>query len=283
MNQIDRTVDIVALPDRRQKPPSVDLSRVLQKQSWALVEDPFPHIRAANVFTEDIYRSMEVAFLETQQASPGSSEKKRSGFSRSIPTFDALIGKIPDEVHNPLRLFVSQPWHDLLASLFAVNATGDMNAELHHHPVGSGSGRIHNDLNPGWFPEAQQPGEINLSNNRLCSYKYGTTTDPSVRPVERVRAVAMIFYLANPRWRHGDGGTTGLYRTNSDPVDVPFDAMPPVNNSFVAFACTPFSFHSFISNTRSVRNSVVLWLHSSYNEAVSQWGESVILKWPKPR
>jgi len=95
--------------------------------------------------------------------------------------------------------------------------------------------------------------------------------------VETIRAVAAIFYLDNPPWSPGDGGTTGLYRNASDPVDQPAAVVPPLNNSMLAFECTPFSYHGFVSNRRHPRNSVVLWLHRSRQDVVRRWGEHAIV------
>ncbi len=88
----------------------------------------------------------------------------------------------------------------------------------------------------------------------------------------------MIFYLANPV-RGVVGGETGLYRAASDPIDRPADVVPPVNNSLVAFECTPTSFHGFMSNRNAVRNCLVMWLHREKTEAIRRWGESSIVYW----
>jgi hypothetical protein len=55
--------------------------------------------------------------------------------------------------------------------------------------------------------------------------------------------------------------------------------VPPINNSMLLFECTPYSYHSFISNRRSVRNCLVMWLHRPKEEVTARWGETVIEKW----
>jgi Rps23 Pro-64 3,4-dihydroxylase Tpa1-like proline 4-hydroxylase len=110
-----------------------------------------------------------------------------------------------------------------------------------------------------------------------CGYWHGTD---AVGPAyERVRAVAVLFYVGNEPWRPGDGGETGLYETADLPVDRPSVAVPPVNNRLLAFECTPTSFHSFISNRRSGRTSMIQWLHRSREEAVGRWGENSLVLW----
>ncbi len=145
---------------------------------------------------------------------------------------------------GPLRLFASRPWHDMLASLLRVEATGHVNCGLHHHLVGSADGFPHNDLNPGWFPGEVDGDGIRLAEPTQCEYTSGVLHSPSHRPaVETVRAAAAIFYLDDPPWSPGDGGMTGLYRNASDPIDQAAAVVPPVNNSLLAFECTPFSYH----------------------------------------
>ena len=116
-----------------------------------------------------------------------------------------------------------------------------------------------------------------------CRYTDGCTTEPGIETREMVRAVTMIFYLANPPWSPGDGGETGLYRAAEQPVDRPSVRIPPVNNSVLVFENTPFSYHSFLRNHRQHRNSAILWLHRTKAEVAALWGESAVYKWRRRR
>jgi hypothetical protein len=86
-------------------------------------------------------------------------------------------------------------------------------------------------------------------------------------------------YLAEPDGYAGWGGETGLYRSSSSPVGRPVVAVPAVNNSLVSFECTPFSFHSFVTNPYAERNCLVMWLHRSRNDVIDRWGEQSIVSW----
>jgi hypothetical protein len=203
---------------------------------------------------------------------------KDGRFGRGIPGYDVTAYTVTGRTPGPLSLFCSRSWHDMLAGLFGVNATGELNIALHHHAVGSLDGSPHNDLNPGWFADRPRSDGIIVHDPAYgCDYRFGTEK-PDVGTFERVRAVAVIFYLANPV-RGVVGGETGLYRAASDPIDRPSEVVPPVNNSLVAFECTPTSFHAFISNRRVVRNCLVMWLHREKKEAIRRWGESSIVYW----
>ncbi len=255
-----------------------NLASLLNNRRWVRSTFPFPHICADKVFTSTVYDSLERAYKAI--LTRGLSESPRSeGFSRSFAAYDAYGADLPVEAGNPLSVFVCREWHDMIARILDVDTTGDMNTGLHHHKAGSASGSVHNDLNPGWFVGAATPDCINVSNSTLCSYKFGDSrVSGGSPPRQTIRAIAMIFYLANRPWSPGDGGETGLYEAVTDPVDRPTMTVPPVNNSLLAFECTPFSFHSFLHN-RYPRNCVVLWWHRNREVVVSRWGEQRIVTW----
>ena len=146
-------------------------------------------------------------------------------FGRGIPGYDVTAYTVTGKMTGPLSLFCKRPWHDMLARLFGVNATGELNIALHNHAVGSLDGSPHNDLNPGWFADGHRSDGIFVHDPAYgCDYRYGPK-NPEVTAVERVRAIAVIFYLANPV--RGVGGETGLYRAASDPIRRPADVVPP--------------------------------------------------------
>ena len=245
-----------------------DLEHALGSRRWLRCTSPFPYVRATNVFAERTYQSIAAQY----ESLLGSGQ-----FSRAIPGYDVSAFTVTNTTGGPLALFASRPWHDLLARLFGIDATGELNISLHHHAVGSQSGTPHNDLNPGWFIQgSHQDGLVVYDPNDGYDYRYGSTS-PDIPTIERVRGVAVIFYLANPMG--GAGGETGLYGSTSDPIHRPVAVVPPRNNSLVAFECTPSSFHGFMSNRRGVRNTLVMWLHRDKKEAVRRWGESSIVYW----
>jgi hypothetical protein len=241
---------------------------VIENRRWWRRSDPFPHIVAQNVLQHRVYEMVRTAFRELLGTDGG-------GY---LAGHDIHGRTLTSDYQGPLQLFVSRPWHDLLARLTRVPATGDMNCGLHHHRIGSASGFPHNDLNPGWFLGRPAVDGIRLPEATRCEYTTGQLLSATPhRPRETTRAAAAIFYLDNPPWTPGDGGTTGLYRNASDPPDHPVAIVPPVNNSMLIFECTPFSYHGYIGNHRHPRNSIVLWLHRPREDAVRRWGEAAIV------
>ena len=249
--------------------PVRGLEDVIANRRWVCRQDPFPHIVARNVFTEDAYR----AFV--------------TGFEHALATYfaknpDSFTMKMSDDRNSPFAMFTSRAWHDMLATLWGIDATGDVDGGLHHHEPGGKGGHVHNDLNPGWFVGAARSDRVNLPRPAICSYYHGDVAREGVAPRRTVRAVAMLYYLNNPPWRPGDGGETGLYRANDDGVLSPVAVVPPINNSMLLFECTPHSYHSFIAS-KNARNSIIMWLHRPYADAVGRWGEEAIVAWPRKR
>ena len=229
-------------------PTSPRVMDIVANRRWLSRAKPFPHVVVDNLFADGFYRALEHQFLEMLRRRPQALPSPgRDGRDRGQQDMYAMM--LPPNIGGPLAIFLSKEWHDTLAGLFAVPATGDIECLLHSHPVGSGHGWIHNDL---WAQALE--------------------SDAPDQRRKTVRAAAVLFYLGNPPWSPEDGGETGLYARPSDPPGLPVVAVPPVNNSLLAFECTPFSWHGYLSNRRSVRNSIVFWIHRSWADAAGHWG-----------
>ena len=255
----------------------VRLAEVLANRRWLWRRDPFPHVLAHDVFRESVSQALTRTFGEI--LARGVSESfQPERFSR-VTGYDAYSYPFSSGLDGQASLFLSREWHDVIARLWGVPATGDIRGSFHHHRPGSANGSVHNDFNPGWFAAPQDGQGVNVADHNLCSYYNGKPVRQGVSTRERVRAVAVIYYLNNPSWNPADGGETGLYRMSSDPVDQPAIAIPPRNNSMLQFECTPYSFHSFLANRRQPRNSLIMWLHRPKDDAVRRWGEQAIAYW----
>ena len=257
-----------------------DMAQLLERRPWVLCDDPFPHIRAVSVFTTAIHRELAAAF-DTILSGRKLASWPQARFSRNMPGYDASAVDFDRLVGWPFSLFVSRPWHDLFARLFAVDAIRCVSGGLHHHAAGSRDGFIHNDLNPGWFVDTGGgEEEVIIPRGDLCNYRNGATSvNANVIPRETVRGIAIIYYLNNPEWCALDGGETGLYRAARDAIGHPVVAVPALNNSLLAFECTPTSFHAFRRNSRQPRNSVSVWLHREKAGVLARWGNCAIVPW----
>ena len=257
---------------------SLNLAHVLANRHWRWRAEPFPHVVAERVFTDEVYASFA---HELRSRLEGTWPADGPGFHRNMRGYDALGMDFHPGWTGPLRFFLSRAWHDCIAEVFGVAASGHVSGGLHHHKPGSASGQIHNDLNPGWFAEYESADGIMVTRPDVCRYATGETEPPGLPVTEVVRGVAVLFYLENLSWSPGDGGTTGLYRGATDNVEVPVLEVAPRDNTLLAFECTPTSFHSFVRNRRHPRNSLIYWLHRPKADVVARWGEAAIVHWSR--
>ncbi|MFJ6137145.1 2OG-Fe(II) oxygenase [Kitasatospora sp. NPDC092286] len=250
------------------------LDEILDGRRWRLREYPFRHLWAEPVFRRTRYEQMA---LELRQllAVDGT-----DGFQRNMRGYDATGHSFRPGYRGAFEAFLSSEFRDALSRVFDVPVTCDVNASLHHHEAGAASGQVHNDLNPGWFVARPHPDGVNLADSGRCSYRYGTTSEPGLETVERVRAVAVLYYLDNGPWFPGRGGETGLYLDRTTAVTEPTVLVPPTDNGMLAFECTPTSFHTYLASTTQ-RNSLVLWLHRSKEDAVARWTDREIVRWAR--
>jgi hypothetical protein len=254
---------------------AADAARLLAHRRWWSHQHPFRYVHAMNVFRPDTYLELERAFTEWEQGAGG---------GRPLAGHDLQGVTVTSSFEGPLRLFASSGWHRLLARVFALAATPHVNLGLHHHQPNSLPGFPHTDLNPGWFPagEAAGDGSVQLADPAVVEYTTGRSLGGSLGgdapgAVQVVRAVAVIFYLANPVWEPEHRGETGLYTCATGEVDEPVASIAPHCNSLLAFECTPWSFHGFQGGGSVPRNSVVQWLHRRPTEAVERWGPHAVV------
>jgi hypothetical protein len=251
------------------------LKDVLYNRRWTLFTEPFKHLIVPDIFVQPFYLKLEKAFQEVLDR--GLSEELNSErFSRNMKNYDAYGVPIPRG--GPFEFFLSQELHDKLDEVFGANATGDMTGALHHHKVGGRNGFIHNDLNPAKFP-ARKSGNRKTYYNPAAHDKGGIAEGPNEHTA--MRAVSVIYYLNNKKWSQGDGGETGLYTSMDNDAQEAAVKVPPINNLLMAFQCSPYSYHAFMSNLRHPRNSIIVWLHSPYEETVNKWGKENFVWWDK--
>jgi hypothetical protein len=232
---------------------------------------------ARSVFKADFYAALERQVHAILRK--GLSETPAAGyFSRNLPGYDAYALGLHPVSGEPTELFFTPEWREMLAVIWGVSPTPYIFVGAHHHTPGSASGFIHNDYNPVWFPRVVDE-RVQIPNQQLCSYRTGVGPLAPDRKAEMVRGVALILYVANQEWRPGDGGETALYGASDAKPNDPVAVWAPENNSLVSFECTPNSFHTFLSNRRIARTSIIMWVHRPLEEAVSLYGEHNLERW----
>jgi hypothetical protein len=257
--------------------PATDtLTDVIANRRWLHRAHPFPHIVATEVFAAAFYRELadQIGGIVANGLSETPDGRR---FSRGMPGYDAYGISITEQLDGPLTTFISPAWRDLMCGLLAVERTPYVFAGAHYHAPGSADGFIHNDFNPLWFPRSSN--DIQVPDSARCNFRTGEGPLEPDEKVETIRGAVVIFYLLNDGWRPGDGGETGLFLSRTGNTAAPDVRCAPVNNSLVAFECTPQSFHAFLRNTRIPRTSIIMWVHRGLEEAVERHGEDTIERW----
>jgi hypothetical protein len=253
------------------------LASIVVNRRWTRRVFPFRHIIARDVFSPGLYAELAATFRAVLAL--GLSDRRDPlRFSRTLANSNAYAWHLPPDADSPLSLFYRRDLHDILCGLLDIDATGDVAASLHHHRRGDLDGSVHRDLGLSYFTDQPRADGINPADLKRCNYTTGPTT-ADVKAREVVRAATMIFYLNNTEWHPGDGGETGLYASPTARPDKPAAVAPPINNSLIFFESTPDSYHCFLGNRASDRNSLVMWLHRSVDEVVRNWGQNVIYRW----
>ncbi|CAM4243980.1 2OG-Fe(II) oxygenase family protein [Nocardia ninae] len=239
---------------------------------WIRRSDPFPHVYARDVFVPEYFARMSEDLARVRRESPDLFQQVAANYSADGIRLANLRGTAFD-------VFASREWHDLVAGIAGVTATGDVEGSVHHHAPGAPYGWPHNDLNPAWFPgEPPSPDEVRLPADSV-DIKSGQR-EAGVLARESIRAVAVLFYFGNPEWQPGDGGETALYNNLSDGEKLPeLTLIPPLDNSLILFEVTPRTWHTFAGGNIKDRNSVVMWVHRTKDDAVARWGGDKIVYW----
>ncbi|MBF6127802.1 2OG-Fe(II) oxygenase [Nocardia brasiliensis] len=239
---------------------------------WIRRTQPFPHVYARDVFVPEFYQRLTEEFSRVRR-------EEADRFGRVAANYSADGLGLAELRDGPFGVFTSREWHDLVAGVAGVTATGDVEGSVHHHAPGAPYGWPHNDLNPAWFPgDPPGPDEVRLPGDGVDT-KTGEHP-PGVTARANVRAVAVLFYFGNPDWQPGDGGETALYDNLAEGETMPnLTLVPPLDNSLILFEVTPRTWHTFAGNNRRERSSVVMWVHRTKEDAVQRWGGDNIVYW----
>ncbi|SFG39718.1 2OG-Fe(II) oxygenase superfamily protein [Duganella sp. CF458] len=259
------------LPRRRgdaQVPPSLP-------GDWSEWQQPYRHFRANHVLDAESYAALCAQFSRILDTTAG----KREGKYKMRPAMgnnDGWLLGLTDDLAASFAPLFTEAWLRSLAELLELKFLPRIEGALHSNPQGSRTGWIHTDCCSAWFDESNStPERLMLPPRGRCSYFTGKAKARDAQPVEYVRAATMIFYLCNDGWQQGDGGETGIYNLGFEGKDTVETLIPPLNNSLFLFECSPHSFHRFVTNPGRTRNSIILWLHASVEDAEARWGKGI--------
>ncbi|MGW4160118.1 2OG-Fe(II) oxygenase [Streptomyces sp. NPDC004788] len=239
---------------------------------WWAYRTPFRHWRASEVLDDASYQSVSLAFRSFLDADD--QHKSRYTLKRGTSNYDAQMLSIDSSIANLFEPFFLGSWIKSLRELVTVPDMLRVDAALHSSPEGSRTGWIHTDFCSGWFNEPTDVNGFLFPDRSACDYFTGRPKKASANPQEYIRAATMIYYLCNDGWSEGDGGETGLYGAEKQRDRTSVVLVPPLNNTLLLFECSPHSYHRFIANPRRRRNSIILWLHTTVDDAESRWPDA---------
>jgi len=235
-------------------------------------DEPFRHIVVDDLLTDTLYEDLCCFFADS--FSRGLSEKPdRNLFSRHQGGYDAYIFTPNPRAEYPMSFLNSRGWVEYLSSLFAIQSSDDTITSFHHHLPSGADGWVHSDYSLCSFREDRLDNGINPWYYQ-CIYEddvKGRQPDTT----KRMRAIAIIYYLANEPWKEGDGGETALYNKEQNIVKK----VAPINNRLLAFEISPTSFHGFVKNHRHIRNSISQWIHQEPQSMFEKFGVYETVKW----
>lgn len=242
---------------------------VIKHKSVAVETFPFPHVVLDNFFTDEVHDAICAAYEKL--LSEGTSETCRPSILSRFPGYDAYCWVFDPNAGYPLDLFYSRDWINYFAELFSLPLTDEVVMEFHHHEVGSKEDAWHDDFNFAYFAEN---GRLENGVNPWyfqCNYMDASASrqlDES-STLERVRAVAFIYYFGRDAYIADSGGETGLGMTDDETGEVAmFRAVEPLPNRLLAFEISVQSHHKFMTNIRAERNTIIGWFHMTFEEAL---------------
>ncbi|MGX4695380.1 2OG-Fe(II) oxygenase [Streptomyces sp. JNUCC 63] len=262
------------MPDRGERDENLSAGG-LPTGDWWGYRTPFRHWRASDVLDAASYQAVSSAFQGILETTAGQQEGPHR-LTTGSANYDAQILPVDDDVASLFSPLFSREWIRSLHQIIAVPETRRIDAALHSSPEGSRTGWVHTDFCSGWFDEKPAVADDLVFADRFaCDYFTGRLNNKSANPKEYVRAATMIYYLCNDGWSEGDGGETALYGAAQQQDWTTVELVPPLNNTLLLFECSPHSYHRFLANQRRRRNSIILWLHTTVDDAKSRWLDAV--------
>ncbi|MBT4964386.1 MAG: 2OG-Fe(II) oxygenase [Francisellaceae bacterium] len=244
---------------------------VIKNTSKKIENEPFRHIKLENFFKENFYSQVCEAFqkLKSRGLSPHRCNERLSHMGK----YDCYSLENLEKYRYPLDFFTSNAWKGYFSQLFDIPLTTGQVTSIHHHLVGSKTGWNHTDFNVVNMFDPSKQNNINSKYNNEITYFAikGKKYPDYIR--QAIRSIAVIFYFNNDDWHFGDGGETALYK-GANPLN-PVKLIPPRSNCIFAYEVSPNSYHRFIKNQVSERNSIICWYHSEIKTKLQRFPNSL--------
>lgn len=221
-----------------------------------ILTEPFPHIVVDDFLKPEAYEAIENDFRKRLAIGVENTPHRYDRFHTFDIDYDGYK-YAPEgwtDPAGPLYFFYSAAWNTFFSQLFNQPVTLTTSMAYHHHPPGDRTGFVHHDFADRYFDIRLRLQSGVIPRDMMPNIRFQNQKENIL--IER-RAIAILFYVANPPWKEGDGGETGLY---ADDQKTLLKKIPPVNNRLLAFHISKRSYHAFQANTLP-RNCIVQWFH----------------------
>ncbi len=235
-----------------------------------VLNSPYPHVVLDDFFHIEQHDRICEYFKKLE--AEGKHEEFNPAYLSRFPGYDAYCWVFEPDVPEPLDVFYSKGLRNHFAQMFDVALSEEVVTEFHHHEVGSKSDCWHNDYNLAYFAEKEN-SEAEMNPWYFQTNYMGNLHNIATSALERYRAMTLIYYFGDRDWKEGDGGETGIGLNVKGEV-MSYSKVAPHANRMLAFICSPFSYHRFLKNNRSVRNTVILWYHTEVEKGIKKYGEA---------
>ncbi|QDV23536.1 2OG-Fe(II) oxygenase family protein [Aureliella helgolandensis] len=235
---------------------------------------PFNHMVIENVFPAALASNLGLLFKELiTQAKPIGKVGEVGELKYDALNFTPMLSHVQQ---TSIAAFVSTEFREFTASSFSIRLDENVMIGMHRHNAPSKPGWPHTDFAVVSFPNIAP----NYQGMRLfqagCQCNYSDDTrDRQPQAIKTARAVACLYYCANPPWQPGAGGETGLYAELGKRL---VQRIPPTNNSLLIFEVSPVSYHAYLGSRLAQRNAYVWWYHASPNYLLARYQSHVAFK-----
>lgn len=231
---------------------------------------PYPHMVLDDFFC--LSRHTKICQYFEQLKARGIKEEFNPSYLSRFPGYDAYCWVLEPDVPDPLDVFYSRALRDHFSQIFNLSLSEEVVAEFHHHKVGSKGDCWHDDYNVAYFsPKESATAEMNpwyFQTNYM-----GGESNYKGQVLRQSRALTLIYYFGDFNWQEEDGGETDIGKMVEGEL-CSHTKVAPHANRLLAFPCSPLSYHRFLKNHRSIRNSIILWYHSDVESSTRRYGQA---------
>lgn len=211
-----------------------------------VINDPFRYVIIDNFlskeYSEGIGKFLRNKLKAGLSKNPRDNSKFHPFFYRDR-TYDGYRYTPSYEENIYFDFFLSKSMISYVSSIFGIRVNNKLSIAAHFHPVGDKSGWVHNDHSINSFLKSKQnPNGLTIGGNQYFE------SDRIDSNLLGLRTIAFIYYINNEKYRYGDGGETGLFRTDSE--DSLFKKVEPLDNRMLIFETSSNSYHAFLENTK---------------------------------